>query len=87
MKEKEEQNKNIEELIQALPDEMQSAICWLIHNIEIADQLSEGERMTDEEIERLTQRALDRKDYVMLALVKYKQTKDQKEAEDKEQEN
>lgn len=87
MKEREEQIKNIEELIKALPDEMQKAICWLIQNIEIADQLSEGERMTDEQIEQFTQRALDRKDYVMLALVKYKQSKDQMEAENKEQEN
>ncbi len=87
MKEREEQIKNIEELIKALPDEMQKAICWLIQNIEIADQLSRGERMADEQIEQFTQRALDRKDYVMLALVKYKQSKNQMEAENKEQEN
>lgn len=87
MKEREEQIKNIEELIKALPDEMQTAICWLIQNIEIADQLSRGERMADEQIEQFTQRALDRKDYVMLALVKYKQSKNQMEAENKEQEN
>ena len=43
--------------------------------------------MADEQIEQFTQRALDRKDYVMLALVKYKQSKNQMEAENKEQEN
>lgn len=87
MKEKEEQLEHIEELIQGLPKEMQEAIYWLIRNIKIVEQLSEGEIMTDEEIEQLTQSALDRKDYVMLALIKYKQVKDQREAENKEQEN
>lgn len=87
MRKKEERIENIEEMIQALPDDMQKAIFWLIRNIRIADQLSEGERMTNEEIEQITQNALDRKDYAMLALVKYKQIKDQKEAENKEQEN
>ena len=85
MKEKDEQIKNIVEQIKALPDEMQKAIYWLIQNIEIADQLSEGTRMTDEEIEQFTQRALARRDYVMLVLIKYKQFKNQMEAKDSEQ--
>ena len=42
--------------------------------------------MTSEEIEELTQRALDIKDDIMLALVKYKQAKDRYETENKEQE-
>ena len=84
MNDKEEQTSHIEELIQTLPEEMQKAICRLIQNIEIADRLSEGEKMTDAEIEQFTQATLERKDYILLALVKYKQYKDQRKAKNKE---
>ena len=86
MAEKGEQSEQIWELPQALPVERQKAVCWLVKNIDIADRLSEDGKMTSEEIEELTQRALDTKDDIMLALVKYKQAKDRYETENKEQE-
>ena len=86
MAEKGEQSEQIWELLQALPVERQKAVCWLVKNIDIADRLSEGGKMTSEEIEELTQRALDIKDDIMLALEKYKQAKDRYETENKEQE-
>ncbi len=73
--EKEQAIQRIAEQVKALPDEMQRAICWLVRNIDIADQLAEGEKLTEAEIERLTQTALANKDYIMLALLLYQQGK------------
>ena len=67
--------KNLEKQIRSLPEIEQKAICWLINNIEIAEQLAEGEKMTEGEIKRLTQTAIEKDDYVMLALVLYKKNK------------
>lgn len=83
MKEKEQSIKYIVEHIKSLPKELQWAICWAIENIELVNQLTEGEKMTEIEIEKFTQTALEKKDYIMLVIVLYKQRKDQCETEDK----
>lgn len=87
MNESEQRIEALEKLIKALPEAMQNAICWMIENIDIVNQLAEGEAMTEMEVEQFTQSAIEKKDYLMLALVLYKQIKDRDETETKQQEN
>ena len=84
MSEKEFNAQDLEKKIRSLPEMEQKAMCWLISNIEIAEQLAAGEKMTEGEVKRLTQTAIEKKDYVLLALVLYKENKDKSE-KDKQQ--
>lgn len=87
MNEKEQRLKYIKERMEALPSEVQRAIGWIIENIDLVNEMSQGEKLTKEEIAMLTQMALDKNDYILLAIVLYKQNKDQAETETKQQEN
>lgn len=68
--------KAFEETIEALPQAMKNAIGWIMENIDIANQLAEGKKMSNEEVESLIKRAKEKNDYLMLGLVLYKQSKD-----------
>lgn len=87
MNKSEQRIEALEKSIKALPEAMQKAICWMIKNIDIVEQLAEGEVMTEIDVEQFTQSAIEKKDYLMLALVLYKQIKDRDETETKQQEN
>lgn len=70
---------NKEQLIQefikeyeGLTTEQKKAICWLIENNEIADELSKGEKIPKDEMESLINRAIQKDDYIMLVLLIYK---------------
>jgi len=74
-----EKDLNIEYImkqIRSLSEMEQKAICWLIRNIEIADHLTKGEKISEMEIRRLMQAAIEKDDYTLLALVLYKKNKD-----------
>lgn len=81
MNEKEKGIKFIMEQSETLPDEAQRAISWLIKNIDIVDELTKNEKLTKEEIATLIQNALEKKDYISLVMVLYKQNRDQTETE------
>lgn len=87
MREKEQKIKYIEEQIKTLPREAQKVISWLVENIDLVNQMLEGEKFTKEEITKFTHKALETKDYIMLVMVLYKQNKDQYETEAAQQEN
>jgi len=73
--------KDLEKQIKALPETGQKAVCWFINNIEIAEQLAGGGKIAEGEIKGLIQTAVEREDYVMLALVLYKKNKDRFETD------
>ncbi|WP_027400509.1 hypothetical protein [Anaerovorax odorimutans] len=83
MNEKEQRIKQIEKLIRNLPYKAQQAVCWLVKNIETVDQFAQGEELTDQEIERLTEEACEKEDYIMLIMILYKQAKDEEAHEEK----
>ena len=87
MDEREIRIKHFIEQFKTLPNEVQRAINWIIENIDLVDEMSQGRKFTQEEISLFTQNALEMNDYIMLAMVLYKQSKDQYEAEIKKQEN
>lgn len=64
------------EKLEKLTPKKQTAICWLMENTEIADELCKGKKLTKEQIERYTKYAEEKDDYLFLLLVKYKQMKD-----------
>ena len=87
MDEREIRIKYFIEQFRTLPIEIQRAINWVIENIDLVDEMSQGRKFTRDEISLFTQRALEMNDYIMLAIVLYKQSKDQYETEIKKQEN
>ena len=70
---------DLEKKIKSLPEIGQKAICWLISNMEIAEQLSAGGKMAEKEIKRLIKTATENDDYILLALTLYKENKDKPE--------
>ena len=76
MGKKEFSAQDFEKKIKSLPETWQKAICWLISNLEVAEQLAAGEKMDEKEIKRLIQTATKNDDYILLALVLYKANKD-----------
>lgn len=87
MDEREQRIKALQEQIEALPEAMQKAIFWMIGNMDVVDQLAEGEPLTDDEVKQYTQKAIEKEDYCLLALVLYKQSKDRIEKASNQQEN
>ena len=79
MTEKELCIQNLMMQIRAMPELEQKAICWLIGNMEIAKQLAEGEKAAETEVKRLIQKAIEKEDHAMLALVLYKESRDKSE--------
>ena len=72
----EEKIKSLISIYQELPQEMQCAVLWILEHIDIVDYLAQGEETAKNEIEDLTQRAIDKKDYLMVAMLVYKRVYD-----------
>lgn len=76
MEEKEKNKKYIEENMKMLPEKAQRALCWLVDNQELADQIVGGKKLSETVLARYKKEALEDEDYLMLVLVCYKQIKD-----------
>ncbi len=72
-----EDNKNlIDEMIEKmkeLPPEGQSAMLFVIENFDLIKKMCEKSDMTDEEIQKWTEKAKAKDDYIMLALLTFAQ--------------
>lgn len=67
----------IEEELKKMPKKAQRAILWMFANLDVADQLIEGEKLSETELRAIMEAALEKEDYLLLALTLYKQAKDQ----------
>ena len=67
----------IEEKLKKMPKKAQRAILWMFANLDVADQLIEGEKLSETELRAIMEAALEKEDYLLLALTLYKQAKDQ----------
>ncbi len=63
-------------IYQELPQEMQCAVLWILEHIDIVDYLAQGEDTQEREIEDLIQKAIEKKDYLMVAMLVYKRVYD-----------
>lgn len=86
MNEKELSAEYLVKQIETLPELEQKAACWLITNIEIVDQLVEGDIMEKEKIEEYIKLARKRNDHVMFALASFKKIKDEHKTDKQENE-
>lgn len=59
----------IKEKIKSLPEKVQLAICWVIKNFDLATKLCKESNMTYEEIEECRKRAMEKEDYLLIALL------------------
>ena len=83
MKEKNHMAKDLEEVCRTLTEEQQRAIHWIIENIQLVSELTEGEEIPKNELTELIEKAKNRKDYVMQAILLYKQQVDEKSIEER----
>lgn len=63
-------------LYQELPQEIQSAVIWIMEHNEIVDYLVQGEKIPKKEIEEFIQNAMEKKDYLMVVMLIYKRVYD-----------
>lgn len=76
MENREQIIKGIIKNFKGLTQEKQNAVYWLIANIDIVDELAKGEKIPDDEMASLIDKAMNKKDDAMLMLLLYKQIKD-----------
>ncbi|WP_455615927.1 hypothetical protein [Eisenbergiella sp.] len=72
----EEKIRNLISIYQGLPPEMQNAVLWILEHIDIVDYLAQGEKDPGKELEDLIQEAVEKKDYLMVAMLVYKRVYD-----------
>lgn len=72
----EEKNKSLLSMYQTLPPEIQNAVLWIIEHNEVVDYLAQGEKVPEKEMEDLMQKAIEKKDYLMVAMLVYKRVYD-----------
>lgn len=72
----EEKNERMVSLYRELPLEIQCAILWIIEHNEIVDYLIQGDKVPTQEIEDFIQKALEKKDYLMVVILIYKRVYD-----------
>ena len=63
-------------LYQERPQEIQSAVIWIMEHNEIVDYLVQGEKIPKKEIEEFIQNAMEKKDYLMVVMLIYKRVYD-----------
>lgn len=71
-----EKNDRLVSLYRELPQEIQSAVLWIMEQNEIVDYLVQGEKVPTQEIEDFIQKALEKKDYLMVVILIYKRVYD-----------
>ena len=76
MDSKEKAIEKILEEMRTLPDWMQKGVYWLIDNIDLADEMCKGEKLSQAQIEEYIQTAKERRDCVLWILTLYKQQTD-----------
>lgn len=59
----------IEEEIKELPEKAQRAIYWIIKNFDFVEEMCQDSDMTNEEIEKYKENAIEKEDYIALALL------------------
>lgn len=84
---KEEELEEMVRAINELPKFKKLSVCWLIHNIKIAEELSGGPMISDEKLEGYIRKAEENGDHVLYALVMYKHSKDVLNRRRKESDN
>ncbi|MCQ5130442.1 hypothetical protein NE562_12285 [Butyricicoccus faecihominis] len=62
--------------MRTLPEWMQKGVYWLIDNIDLADEMCKGEKLSQAQIEEYIQTAKERRDCVLWILTLYKQQTD-----------
>lgn len=72
----EEKIKSLLSIYQTLPPEIQNAVLWIIEHNEVVDYLAQGEKVPEKEVEDLIQKAIEKKDYLMVAMLVYKRVYD-----------
>lgn len=72
----EEKIKSLLSMYQTLPPEIQNAVLWIIEHNEVVDYLAQGEKVPEKEMEDLIQKAIEKKDYLMVAMLVYKRVYD-----------
>ncbi len=58
-----------------LPLKAKDAMIWLIENIDIVNEITDGENLTPEAAEKYQKIALEKEDFVMWGLIQYQQIK------------
>ncbi|WNX84910.1 hypothetical protein RWV98_01165 [Agathobaculum sp. NTUH-O15-33] len=76
MDSKEKAIEKILEKMRTLPEWMQKGVYWLIDNIDLADEMCKGEKLSQAQIEEYIQTAKERRDCVLWILTLYKQQTD-----------
>ena len=65
------------EKVNQLPPEIQTAFWWIVENLDFVNELCKGEKMQENIIDDLAQKALEKEDYLLFLLIQYKKIKDQ----------
>lgn len=86
-KDKNEQLAKLEKELNELPEKAQSAIYWMIKNFDSVIELCKNSEMTDEEIERYREKAIEKEDYLTLALLCTTEIYQNRDSEAMEQQN
>lgn len=72
----EEKYKTLISIYQTLPSEMQCAVLWVVEHIDVVDDLAQGERAPEKEIEDLIQKEIEKENYLFAVLLIYKRVYD-----------
>lgn len=62
--------------IMKMPEEMRDSVCWVIKHMNIVDYMIRGDSLSQSEIEELARKALEKKEYTLLAVLLYKEAYD-----------
>lgn len=72
----EEKSWSLLSIYQTLPPEIQNAVLWIIEHNEVVDYLAQREKVQEKEMDDLIQKAIEKKDYLMVAMLVYKRVYD-----------
>lgn len=61
MRDKEKISEEIMKKLRALPEDKQRGVCWLLDNIELADEMCRGDKMTQEETDEFIKSTREKK--------------------------
>jgi hypothetical protein len=76
MKDNEKDIENFIKQFQALSPDAKRAICLIAENMDIIEKMAGGAKIPDYKMEHYIKKATEKRDYVLLAILLYKQKKD-----------
>ena len=73
----------LKDQIMKMSAEMQDSICWVVKHMNIVDYMAKGEELSEETMDELIGRALEKKDFTLLAILLYIKAQDKYDARER----